>query len=101
MFASVSLVDPSSFGSIAIIRIGGSVDAIVKKLNGARLRLPSKSFVETHATGRGTIDQDISPKIWSLWVTPISTKVDSGSLALDVIVDTRRDASHAVGRCEV
>jgi hypothetical protein len=32
----------------------------VKKLNGARLRIPSSLMVETSAIGRGTIDPIIS-----------------------------------------
>ena len=41
-----------------ITRVAGFREATVKKLNGARFRVPSAETVETHAIGRGCTEHD-------------------------------------------
>jgi hypothetical protein len=52
MFVKVSFGLPARC-PIEIISMGGAVDTALKKLNGARLLVPSGATELTHAIGRG------------------------------------------------
>ena len=60
MFMRVSFLLASRVLAGQNIRIGGLQDTILKKLNGARLRIPVADTVETNAIGRGVTAETAS-----------------------------------------
>ncbi len=59
MLCALSLCVPSGRRIMPITTIGGAAPIMLKKLNGAALRIPLADWLVTHAIGRGVIAEAI------------------------------------------